>query len=201
MRAQGAGGWGPGMATDSVVDPPEQIGKRARAPPAFTREETEAFSSYTQSRLGEKHADRMLEWASNPKFRSKNVRYGSIHTLAEHAIEEHIPDGVMKADFTEELDGSQRLIFFWRSLYDAIKELLRSCRFAGKQYTHAEIKYNRTGARAYSAFNTGEVYELCQLHAGEGVSPVPIFLSSDATLVSKKLGGHPIMCEFGIPMI
>jgi hypothetical protein len=38
------------MATDSVVDPPEQIGKRARAPPAFTREETEAFSSYTQRR-------------------------------------------------------------------------------------------------------------------------------------------------------
>jgi len=38
------------MATDSVVDPPEQIGKRERAPPAFTREETEAFSSYTQRR-------------------------------------------------------------------------------------------------------------------------------------------------------
>ena len=84
MRAQGAGGWGPGMATDSVVDPPEQIGKRERAPPAFTREETEAFSSYTQSRLGEKHADRMLEWASNPKFRSKNVRYGSIHLSLIH---------------------------------------------------------------------------------------------------------------------
>jgi hypothetical protein len=33
------------------------------------------------------------------------------------------------------------------------------------------------------------------MHAGEGVSPVPIFLSSDATLVSKKLGGHPIMRE------
>jgi hypothetical protein len=137
----------------------------------------------------------MLEWASNPKYRSKNLRYGSIHTLAEHAIDEFIPDGVMKEDFTEALDGSQRLIFFWRCLYDAIKELLRNARFAGKQYTHAEIKYDSTGARVYSAFNTGEVYEVGQMYAGEGVSPVPIFLSSDATLVSKKLGGHPIMRE------
>ena len=49
--------------------------------------------------------------------------------------------------------------------------------------------------------NTGEVYdpgrdsELAQLHAGKDVSPVPIFLSSDATLLTKKLGGHPIICE------
>jgi len=189
------------MDTDSRVEPPRHSRKRERAPPAFTREESEAFSSYTESRVGEKHADRMLEWASNPKYRSKNLRYGSIHTLAEHAIDEFIPDGVMKEDFTEALDGSQRLIFFWRCLYDAIKELLRNARFAGKQYTHAEIKYNSTGARAYSAFNTGEVYEVGQMHAGEGVSPVPIFLSSDATLVSKKLGGHPIMRESPIPFV
>ena len=48
--------------------------------------------------------------------------------------------------------------------------------------------------------NTGEVYEsrLAQLHAGKDVSPVPIFsgLSSDVTLpLTKKLGGHPIICE------
>ena len=47
--------------------------------------------------------------------------------------------------------------------------------------------------------NTGEVYdrdsELAQLHAGKDVSPVPIILSSDATLLTKKLGGHPIICE------
>ena len=195
MLVQGAGGWRPGMATDSVVDAPEQSRKRARAAPRFTREESEAFSSYTQSRVGEQHADRMLEWASNPKYRSRSLRYGSMHTLAEHAIHEFVPDGVMQADFTEALDGSQRLLFFWRCLYDAIKELLRNARFAGKQYTHAEFKYNSTGAHAFSAFNTGEVYELGQMHAGEGVSPVPIFLSSDATLVSKKLGGHPILCE------
>jgi hypothetical protein len=99
--------------------------------------------------------------------------------------------------FTEILDGCQRLFFYYRCLYDAIKELLRNARFASRQYTHAEIKpeYNSTGGRAYSAFNTGEVYELAQLHAGKDVSPVPIFLSSDATLLTKKLGGHPIICE------
>lgn len=195
LHRQGAGRWRPGMPMDSAAQPPEHSRKRARAPPAFTREETEAFSSYTQSRVGEKHADRMLEWASNRKYRSSKMRYRSIHTLSQHAMAEFVPDGVMEADFTEALDGRQRLIFFWRCLYDAIKEVLRNGRFAGKQYTHAEVKFNSTGARVYSAFNTGEVYEVGQLHAGEGVSPVPIFLSSDATLVSKKLGGHPILCE------
>jgi hypothetical protein len=43
--------------------------------------------------------------------------------------------------------------------------------------------------------NTREVYELAQVHAGKDVSAVPIFLSSDATLLTKKLGGHPIIYE------
>jgi hypothetical protein len=47
----------------------------------------------------------------------------------------------------------------------------------------------------YQGFNTGEVYEVAQLHAGDGVSPVPCFLTSDFTLVSKKMGGHPILCK------
>ena len=68
-------------------------------------------------------------------------------------------------------------------------------RFAGQQYEHAEVKFKSSGARAYSAVNTVEVYEVGQMHAGEGVSPVPVFLSSDATLLSKKLGGHLILCE------
>jgi hypothetical protein len=100
-------------------------------------------------------------------------------------------------NFTEILDGCQRLFFYYRCLYDAIKELLRNARFASRQYMHSEIKYNSTGGRAYSAaaFNTGKVYEFAQLHAGKDVSPVPIFLSSDATLLTKKLRGHPIICE------
>ncbi len=73
-------------------------------------------------------------------------------TLSKRAIREHIPEGVESAIFTETLDGCQRLFFYYRCLYDAIKELLWNARFAGRQY-------------------------------------------SDATLLTKKLGGHPIICE------
>ena len=179
------------MAMDSSVAAPHGQG----GPPAFSREETEVFVSYARSRVGESHGDRMLEWCSSPEYRSRNVSMKRMRTLSKRAIREHIPEDVKSANFTEALDGSQRLIFYYRCLYDAIKELLRNARFAGRQYTRAEIKYNSTGGRAYSAFNTGVVYELAQMHAGKDVSPVPIFLSSDATLLTKKLGGHPIICE------
>ena len=182
------------MASDSSVPAPHANIAKGR-PPSFSREETEAFVSYARSRVGEAHGDRMLEWCSSPEYRSRNVSMKRTRTLSKRAVSEHIPEGVKSANFTETLDGSQRLIFYYRCLYDAIKELLRNARFAGRQYTHAEIKYNSTGGRAYSAFNTGEVYELAQLHAGKDVSPVPIFLSNDATLLTKKLGGHPIICE------
>ena len=179
------------MVSDSSVPPPHAQG----GPSSFSREETEAFVTYARSRVGEAHGDRMLEWCSSPEFRSRNVRVKRTRTLSKRAIGEHIPEGVKNANFTETLDGSQRLIFYFRCLYDAIKELLRNASFAGRQYTHAKIKYNSTGGRAYNAFNTGLVYELAQMHAGKDVSPVPIFLSSDATLLTKKLGGHPIICE------
>jgi hypothetical protein len=42
-------------------------------PLSFSREETEAFSSYARSRVGEAHSDRMLEWCSSPEYRSRNV--------------------------------------------------------------------------------------------------------------------------------
>ena len=167
----------------------------ARWPPPFRREETEAFVSHVRSRQSEASGDRMLEWCSSPEYRSQNIRFRKTRTLSKKAIDAYIPEGIQRADFTEPLDGNQRLIFFFRCLYDAIKELLRNTRFAGRQYTHAEIKFNSTGGRVYSAFNTGEVYELAQLHAGDGVSPVPIFISSDGTMVSKKMGGHPIFRE------
>ena len=190
---QDAGGWRPGMPVESVIEPPAHAGDREL--PRFTRAETEVFSSYTRSRVGEKHGDRTLQWGSNPAFDPGDVRYRSVKTLSEHAAKHYVPGNVQRAEFTEELDGCQRLIFFYRCLYDAIKELLRNARFAGHQYTHADIKFNQNGKRVYQGFNTGEVYEVAQLHAGDGVSPVPCFLTSDFTLVSKKMGGHPILCK------
>ena len=46
----------------------------------------------------------------------------------------------------------------------------------------------RKSTRPYTAFKKGKVYEVGQLQAGVtvGLSPVLIFLSSDATLSTKK---------------
>ena len=87
------------------------------------------------------------------------------------------------------------MVFSFRCLYDAIKELLRNARFDGRQYTQAEVVVNAAGDRVYSAFNTGSVYEAAQLHCGPNCSPVPIFLSSDGTVIGKSMAGHPIICE------
>jgi hypothetical protein len=190
---QGAGGWRPGMPFQSDVDPPDH--ERDTVRPHFTREETEVFTSYTRSRVGEVHGDRVLQWGSNPKFDPKNVRYRSIKTLSAHATNHYVPDHVQRAEFTEKLDGNQRLIFFYRHLYDAIKQLLRNARFAGHQYTQANVKFNQNGKRVFEGFDTGELYEIAQIHAGEGVSPVPVMVSSDGLLVSKKMGGHPVLCK------
>jgi hypothetical protein len=180
---------------DSTLSGSKRAREAAQRPSAFHREESEVFSSYVGSRVGVSHGDRILEWCTNPQYSAQHVRHNNVRSLSAKAIKEFVPDGVQSADFTEPLDGSQRLIFYFRCLYDAIKELLRNARFTGRQYTQAVIKRDANGRRVYSAFNTGEVYEIAQVKAGPNVSPVPVFLSSDATLVSKSMGGHPIISE------
>ncbi len=49
--------------------------------------------------------------------------------------------------------------------------------------------------RKYGAINRGEMYEINQGYAGPDVSPLPVFLSSDATVICKKMGAHPIISE------
>ena len=61
--------------------------------------------------------------------------------MGKKAIDLNIPGGVMSRDFTEPDDGPQRLVFFFRSLYDAIKQLARNTRFKGKQYHEFELLY------------------------------------------------------------
>jgi hypothetical protein len=161
----------------------------------FSRAEAEVMSTYTRSRVGEHHADRLLEWCTSPEYRAEQVRYSKIRTFSKKAVNHYVPDGIQREDFTQPLDGSQRLVFYFRCLYDAIKELLRNVRFNGRQYTQAEVKFTPLGRRVYTSINTGKVLEVAQLHAGPDVAPVVVLLSSDATLVSKKTGGHPILCE------
>ena len=183
----------PGAQFDSAVDAPERMRNRQ---PRFNREETEVMSSYTRSRVGEPHGDRLLEWATSPEFRAQQVRYRKMCPFSKAVINEYVPEGVQRVDFTEPLDGCQRLIFFFRSLYDAIKELLKNARFSGRQYTQADVKFHPDGLRAYNTINSGKVFEAAQITAGPGVSPVLLLVSSDSTLVSKSMGGHPILGEY-----
>jgi hypothetical protein len=45
----------------------------------------------------------------------------------------NIPGGVLQKDLSEPADDAQRMVLFYRSLYDAVKQLLRFARFAGRQ--------------------------------------------------------------------
>jgi len=138
----------------------------------------------------------MLEWATNPKFRPDRIRYTKMKTMGKKAVRLNIPAGVMHKDFTEPADGCQRMVFFFRSMYDAVKELLRSPRFRGRQYTEFEKVYTAGNKRQYGAINRGTMYEIAQGYAGPDVSPIPVFLSSDTTVICKKMGAHPLICEY-----
>ena len=179
------------MKVDSDARPP----KRFKPDTSFSREEFEIMATHNSSKKGDSQGDRMLEWASNPAFRSKNVRSLKMKTLHTKSIAEHVPDGVFREDFTETKDGAQKLIFSYRSLYEACKELLRNVRFAGSQYIQADVCYDGLGKRKLGALNRGEMYESCQRRVGSRVSAVPVFLGSDSTILCKKMGGHPIVCE------
>ncbi len=79
---------------------------------------------------GDAHGDRLLEWASNPRFKADRICSAKIRTMGKKAVDLNIPGGVMSRDFTDKADGSQRMVFFFRSLYDAIKQLASNSRFA-----------------------------------------------------------------------
>jgi hypothetical protein len=119
-------------------------------------------------------------------------------TMGKKAVKLNIPAGVLQKDFSKPADGAQRMVFFFRSFYDAIKQLLCNARFKGRQYTEFEKVYSVRHKRQYGhygAINRSEMYEICQGHAGRDVSPLPVFLSSDATVICKHMGAHPIISE------
>ena len=107
----------------------------------------------------------------------------------------NIPGGVLQKDFYEPAESAQRTVFFFRSLYDAVKQLLRSARLSGRQYTEFQKVYSAGKKRKCGAINRGEMYEISQGYADPDVSPLPVFLSSDATVICKKTGAHPIIGE------
>lgn len=189
--------WEPGSRpVNSAVPPPRN---RVQQASSFNRSEFEVFAHHTTSAAhsGDSNGDRLLEWATNPNFKAERVRYVRMRTMGKHAVKLNMPGGVLQKDFSEPADGAQRMIFFYRSLYDAVKQLLRSVRLAGRQHTGFEKVYSDSAGqkRKYGAINRGEMYEINQGYAGPDVSPLPVFLSSDTTVICKKMGAHPIISE------
>jgi hypothetical protein len=81
---------------------------------------------------GDAHVDKMLEWATNRKFKVNRITYSKMKTMGKKAIDQNIPGSVLSRKFTEKADGSQRLIFIYPSLYGANKQLAINSRNAGK---------------------------------------------------------------------
>ncbi len=141
---------------NSVVPPPVD---RAKTASPFNHSEFEIFSHHTTSatRSSDAQGDRMLECATNQKFRADRVRFSKMKTMGKTAVKLNIPAGVMQRDFTEKADGCQRLVFFFQSIYDAIKELLLASLLRNKQYTEFEMCYSAGLARKrqYGSINSG----------------------------------------------
>jgi hypothetical protein len=127
--------WEPGnrpVTVNSVVPPPPHAANNASP---SNRSEFEVFTTHTMSAeyTGDAHGDRLLEWASNPKFRADRIQYVKMKTMGRKAVKLNITEGVLQNDFSEPADGAQRMVFIYHSIYDAIKQLLRNIRFKGRQ--------------------------------------------------------------------
>ncbi len=86
------------------------------------------------------------------------------------AVRLNIPAGVMQKDFTEQADGCQRMVFFFRSMYDAVKELPRCPRFRGRQYTEFEKVYTSgQKRRSEMVYGTSYVYAGMSWPNGHGI--------------------------------
>ncbi len=139
--------WVPGSRPFNSTVPPPAHHAPKKSP--FNRSEFEVFAHHTSGATGDAHGDKLLEWAMHPKFKPDRIRYTKMRTMGKKAIDLNIPGGVMNRDFSEKADGSQRMVFFFRSLYDAIKQLANNSRFAGKQYTQFEMVHTADRKRKY----------------------------------------------------
>ena len=179
------------MDQDSTVEPED--GDQDTHTCFFSRAEAELLGTITSSSMSREAGDRLMEWASNTKFKGEDVRPVKIRTLTERVVKEYAQEGVKSADFTEDMDGDQRIVFYYRDLFTCVINLLQHPRFKARQYTKFRLVRDAQGHRVYGAFNTGDWYRVAQITAGNSapdkrVSPVPVFLSSDATYAKKSVG-------------
>jgi hypothetical protein len=76
---------------------------------------------------------------------------GRRRQIGKDAAKLNISGGVLQKDLSEPADGAQRMVFFYRSLYDEVKQLLQSARLTGKQHTQFEKVFSAGPVQARSA--------------------------------------------------
>jgi hypothetical protein len=119
----------------------------------------------------------------------------------------YVPEGIKGYNFHETLDGKQNVMFYHRPILPCLKRILARQKYAGNFYTKFRLVKDANGLRIFGAFNTSDWYEFAFLTAqtkriggpgGPGVTPVPVFLSSDVTVAKKKCPFYPCFLGNGV---
>jgi hypothetical protein len=75
--------WVPGSRPVNSTVPQPAHCQPQKSP--FNRSEFELFSHHTSGATGDAHGDRLLEWASNPKFRADRIGYTKMRHMGKKA--------------------------------------------------------------------------------------------------------------------
>ena len=85
---------------------------------AFSRDEIEVHATYARTGMSRDEGDCMLKWDRNQAYRSRHIRFGSMHALctAISKLEKYAPGEVKSVNFHEPLarDGEQHVVLYYR---------------------------------------------------------------------------------------
>ena len=93
----------------------------------------------------------------------------------------------------QDLDGFNKLKFYWIDLVKAIKRCIEDPTYKDKLYHAFELSLNEKGERLFDRANSGLVFESFQL-LDPTSSPVLVIIASDASHQGNTTH-HPLYCE------
>ena len=165
--------------------------KRSRHPD-FSREECEFLCSTTSFHLSQAQSRMLLDWVRNNHHKGSNITHTDPRTIQDALLGTFDEETLVVHDFHQDLDGPQYLEFASRNLCSVLKDLLANPEFCGQQYTRFHRHVDSNGRRVFGSLDTSDLYRILQERAGQGVSPVPVFMAIDGTVVLKGLHVRPI---------
>ena len=146
--------------------------------------------------------DDMLKWASNHAYRPQKLRFANSRGMVRKVCGKYVPEGVKGYNFHEPLDGKQNVMFYCRAILPCLRRILSRQKYAGNFYSRFRAVRDGDGYRIFGAFNTSDFYQFAYVTAqtkrigglgglGDHVVPVPAFLSTDITVVRKRVSFYP----------